>query len=92
MVKIEGTEEEIRSLFGVHNTSGTKKRRTAKSSKLATTGSKAKSPKKKRQPSKYNLFMKKELPRLRKKHPRMKQPQLMKKAAAEWRKKNRGKK
>ena len=44
----------------------------------------------KRKPSAYNLFMAKELKRLRKKHPRTAQPQLMKKAAAAWRKKKKG--
>jgi len=44
----------------------------------------------KRAPSAYNLFMAKELKRLRKKHPRTAQPQLMKKAAAAWRKKKKG--
>ena len=46
--------------------------------------------KKKRSPSAYNRFIGKELKRLRKKHPRTKQAQLMKKAAAAWRKKKRG--
>jgi hypothetical protein len=39
----------------------------------------------KRVPSAYNQFMKKELARLRKKHPRTKQTELMKKAARAWR-------
>lgn len=38
----------------------------------------------KRAPSAYNQFMKKELARLRKKHPRTKQTELMKKAARSW--------
>ena len=48
-----------------------------------------KGPKKKPKPklSEYNRYMKKELKALRKKHPRMKQSALMKKAAASWRRK-----
>tara|TARA_B100001245_G_scaffold235699_1_gene224205 strand:+ start:590 stop:694 length:105 start_codon:yes stop_codon:yes gene_type:complete len=34
--------------------------------------------------------MKREMKALRRKHPRMKQPQIMKKAAAAWRRKKRG--
>jgi hypothetical protein len=45
----------------------------------------------KRAPSAYNNFMKRELKRLKKKHPRTSQPQLMKKAARSWRAKKRGK-
>ena len=41
--------------------------------------------KRSRKPSKYNLFMKKELKRLRKKHPRTKQQVLFKRAAKSWR-------
>jgi hypothetical protein len=47
----------------------------------------------KRRPRKitaYNRFMKKEMKALRRKHPRMKQPQIMKKAALAWRRKKRG--
>jgi len=40
----------------------------------------------------HNRFMKKEMRSLRRKHPRMKQTQIMKKANAAWRKKKRGKK
>ncbi len=48
---------------------------------------------KRRKPRKqtaYNRFMKREMKALRRKHPRMKQPQIMKKAAAAWRRKKRG--
>ncbi len=41
--------------------------------------------KRSRKPSKYNLFMKKELKRLRKKHPRTRQTVLFKRAAKSWR-------
>lgn len=46
----------------------------------------------KRGMSAYNRFMKTELRRLKKKHPRTSQPQLMKKAARSWRAKKRGRK
>lgn len=39
-----------------------------------------------RKPSAYNVYMKKELKRLRKQHPRMKQPAIFKKAAKGWKK------
>ena len=42
-----------------------------------------------RKPTAYNRFMKREMKSLRRKHPRMKQPQIMKKAAAAWRRKKR---
>lgn len=44
----------------------------------------------KRAPSAYNRFMKRELKRLRKLHPRTAQTQLMKKAAKGWRAQKRG--
>jgi len=40
----------------------------------------------------HNRFMKKEMRSLRRKHPRMKQTQIMKKANVAWRKKKRAKK
>lgn len=40
----------------------------------------------------HNRFMKTEMRSLRRKHPRMKQTQIMKKANVAWRKKKRGKK
>ena len=46
----------------------------------------------KRAPSAYNRFMKTELRKLKKKHPRTAQTQLMKKAARAWRAKKRGRK
>lgn len=81
MVKIEGSLEEIHALLGAGG-----KTRAKSASKRSTTATAPSKPKKKKL-SAYNQFMKKELPKLRKKHPRMKQGQLMKKAAAMWRKK-----
>jgi len=49
-------------------------------------------PKVTRTPTAYNRFMKTKMRSLRRKHPRMKQPQIMKKAAKAWRAKKRGKK
>jgi hypothetical protein len=48
-------------------------------------------PKRPRKLTTHNRFMKKEMRSLRKKHPRMKQTQIMKKANAAWRKKKRSK-
>jgi len=81
LVKVEGTIEEIARLFS--DAPALKKA----SSKRATKPVSPVKPKKaNRKPSKYNLFMKKELKRLKKLHPRTKQSQLMKKAARAWRK------
>tara|TARA_Y100001951_G_scaffold57261_1_gene45439 strand:- start:1336 stop:1599 length:264 start_codon:yes stop_codon:yes gene_type:complete len=52
-------------------------------------------PKKQKKPRKltaHNRFMKKEMRALRRKHPRMKQPQIMKKANVAWRRHKRSKK
>lgn len=86
MVKIEGSLDEIHALLGAGGSRSTKKARSASTKAAAPSKKKAK-----RKPSAYNLHMKKELPKLRKKHPRSTQAALMKKAAASWRKK-RGKK
>jgi len=58
----------------------------ASSPKASTTKPKAKStPKKKpRKPSAYNVYMKKELARLKKKHPRSSHTVLFKRAAKSW--------
>lgn len=70
-------DEVIRLLQEIKNLEG----QTKKTVKQAKTVVK----KAKRTPSAYNQFMKKELARLRKKHPRTKQTELMKKAARAWR-------
>ena len=70
-------DEVIRLLQEIKNLEGQAKK-TVKQTK--TVAKKAK-----RAPSAYNQFMKKELARLRKKHPRTKQTELMKKAARAWR-------
>lgn len=55
-------------------------------SKVSDRKPKKRGPKK---PSAYNRFMAKEMKKLRRKHPRMKQPAIMKKAAKAWRAKKR---
>jgi hypothetical protein len=81
LVKVEGTIEEIARLFS--DAPAPKKAPGKRVTKAATPGKPKKAT---RKPSKYNLFMKKELKRLKKLHPRTKQSQLMKKAARAWRK------
>jgi len=81
LVKVEGTIEEIARLFA--DAPGPKKASSKRATKAATPDKPKKAT---RKPSKYNLFMKKELKRLKKLHPRTKQSQLMKKAAQAWRK------
>lgn len=58
----------------------------ASSPKASDTKPKAKRTpaKKKRKPSAYNVYMKKELARLKKKHPRSSHPVLFKRAAKSW--------
>ena len=58
----------------------------ASSPKISDTKPKAKRTpaKKKRKPSAYNVYMKKELSRLKKKHPRSSHSVLFKKAAKSW--------
>lgn len=58
----------------------------ASSPKISDTKTKAKRTpaKKKRKPSAYNVYMKKELSRLKKKHPRSSHSVLFKKAAKSW--------
>lgn len=62
--------------------------RSSISKKKPAAGSKARSP---RKLTAYNRFMKGELKRQKKAHPRMKQPAIMKRAAKAWRAKKRRK-
>ena len=73
--------KEIKELSGEVSESVTTGKTQAK--KLAKKG-KTLAKKVKRAPSEYNKYMKKELARLKKKHPRTKHAQLFKKAAASW--------
>ena len=88
LVKIEGTLEEIRDMF----LQGAKEeaKKTAKAAGKKTVQKAVK--KAKRAPSAYNRYMKKELARLKKAHPRMKHQARFKKAAKSWKGKKGGKK
>ena len=80
MVKIEGTLEEIRDMF--LQGAAAKPKKGAKSASKKTDSKPVK--KAKRGPSAYNRHMKKELARLKKKHPRMTHQSRFKKAASSW--------
>ena len=81
MVKIEGTLEELKALFiesAVKEAKSTAKKAGKESVKKVVKSVT------KRKPSAYNQFMKKELKRLKKLHPKTKHQQLFKKAAKAW--------
>lgn len=90
MVKIEGTLEEIRAIF-VEEAKTEAKRQAKKAGKAVVQKAVKKA---KRTPSAYNRYMKKELARLKKAHPRMTHQARFKKAAKSWKtaKKKGGKK
>ena len=80
LVKVEGTLEELRALFveaAKQEARATAKRAGKKVVKKAVK-------KAKRAPSAYNKYMKKELARLKKAHPRMSHQARFKKAASSW--------
>ena len=85
MVKVEGTLEELKALLGTASLVDAKKR-TAK--KTPPTPRKKTSVK--RAPSAYNKYMKKELARLKKAHPRMTHQARFKKAAKSWKRSKKG--
>jgi hypothetical protein len=85
LVRIEGTIEEIYELLGEVKSTAKKVKSTAKKVKKTAVKTKHKL-------TDYQKFMKRELKILKKKHPRMKQPALMKKGARMWRSHKRGKK
>jgi hypothetical protein len=78
-VKVEGTLEELKALLGTVPQAPAEKR-TAK--KTPPTPQKKTSVK--RAPSAYNKYMKKELAKLKKAHPRMNHQARFKKAAKSW--------
>ena len=80
MVKVEGTLEELKALF----LEGAKQeaKKTAKRAGKKTVQKAVK--KAKRAPSAYNKYMKKELARLKRAHPRMSHQARFKKAAKSW--------
>ena len=90
LVKVEGTLDELKALFveaAVEEAKVTAKRAGKKAVKKAVKTAK-------RAPSAYNMYMKKELARLKKKHPKTAHTVLFKKAAKSWKgsKKKGGKK
>lgn len=80
LVKIEGTLEEIRAIF-VEEAKTEAKRQAKKAGKAVVKKAVKKA---KRAPSAYNKYMKKELARLKKAHPRMSHQARFKKAAKSW--------
>jgi len=90
LVKVEGTLEELKALFiesAKQEARTTAKRAGKKAVKKAVKTVK-------RAPSAYNKYMKKELARLKKAHPRMNHQSRFKKAAKSWKgaKKKKGRK
>lgn len=80
LVKVEGTLEEIRALFVEE--AKKEARATAKRAGKAAVKKAVKTAK--RAPSAYNKHMKKELARLKKKHPKTPHSTLFKRAAKSW--------
>lgn len=82
MVKVEGTLDELKALFV-----GAAKEEAKKTAKKAGKATVKKAVKvAKRAPSAYNKYMKKELAKLKKAHPRMTHQARFKKAAKGWKK------
>jgi len=80
LVKIEGTLDELKALF--IESAKQEARVTAKKAGKATVKKVVKTVK--RAPSAYNKHMKKELARLKKKHPKTPHATLFKRAAKSW--------
>ena len=80
MVKVEGTIEELKTLF--IESAKQEARKTAKKAGKKAVKKAVKSVA--RAPSAYNKYMKKELARLKKAHPRMTHQARFKKAAKSW--------
>ena len=79
-MKVEGTLEELKALFV--ESAKKEARTTAKKAGKATVKKAVKTVK--RAPSAYNKYMKKELAKLKKAHPRMTHQARFKKAAKSW--------
>jgi len=90
LVKVEGTLDELKALFV--ESAKQEARSTAKKAGKATVKKVVKTAK--RAPSAYNKYMKSELARLKKKHPKTPHATLFKRAAKSWKggKKKGGKK
>ena len=80
MVKVEGTLEELKALF-VESAKQEAKLQTRKAGKAVVKKAVKTA---KRKPSAYNKHMKKELARLKKKHPKTPHATLFKRAAKSW--------
>ena len=80
LVKVEGTLEEIRALF----VEEAKKEAKATAKRAGKAAVKKAVKTAKRAPSAYNKHMKKELARLKKKHPKTPHSTLFKRAAKSW--------
>ena len=85
-MKVEGTLEELKALFV--ESAKQEARATAKKAGKATVKKVVKTVK--RAPSAYNKYMKKELARLKKAHPRMTHQARFKKAAKSWKRSKKG--
>lgn len=83
MVKVEGTIEELKQLFLEGAKTEAKKTAKAAGKKAVKKTVKAA----KRAPSAYNKYMKKELAKLKRAHPRMTHQARFKKAAKSWKSK-----
>ena len=86
LVKVEGTLEELKALF--IESAKQEARVTAKKAGKATVKKAVKTVK--RAPSAYNKYMKKELAKLKKAHPRMTHQARFKKAAKGWKRSKKG--
>lgn len=80
LVKIEGTLEELRQLF----VEGAKQEAKSTAKKAGKAAVKKTVKAAKRAPSAYNRYMKKELKRLKKLHPKTPHQTLFKRAAKSW--------
>ncbi len=80
LVKVEGTLEELKALF----VESAKKEAKATAKRAGKAAVKKTVKAATRAPSAYNKYMKKELARLKKAHPRMKHQARFKKAAKSW--------
>jgi len=93
LVKVEGTLAELQALF--IESAKKEVEATVEKAKKASTRAGTKAVKKavkvvKRAPSAYNKYMKKELARLKKAHPRMTHQSRFKKAAKSWKRSKKG--
>ena len=93
LVKVEGTLEELKALF-VESAKQEARATVERAKKAASKAGKATVKKAvktvKRAPSAYNKYMKKELARLKKAHPRMTHQARFKKAAKSWKRSKKG--